>query len=61
MKNRIFLIVALAGIMSLGSCNDFLDETPNKSGSAYIYHMDQLYGLMGSLDLYLFEDPFYAA
>ena len=41
MKNKIFLIVALASIMSLGSCNDFLDETPNKSGSAYIYHMDQ--------------------
>ena len=61
MKNRIFLIVALAGIMSLGSCNDFLDETPNKSGSAYIYHMDQLYGLMGSLDLYLFDHPDYAA
>ena len=61
MKNKIFLIIALAGMMSLGSCNDFLDETPNKSGSAYIYHMDQLYGLMGSLDLYLFEDPFYAA
>ena len=34
----------------------FLDETTDKSGSAYIYHMDQLYGLMGSIDLYLFEN-----
>lgn len=61
MKNKIFLIVALVGMMFLGSCTDFLDETPNKSGSAYIYHMDQLYGLMGSSDLYLFEFPEYAA
>ena len=42
--------------MILGACSDFLDETTDKSGSAYIYHMDQLYGLMGSIDLYLFNN-----
>lgn len=45
--------------MLFASCGDFLDETPNKSGSAYIYHIDQLYGLTGSLDLYLFQSPGY--
>lgn len=54
MKNYIFLI----GIITLFcACSDFLDETPNKSGSAYIYHMDQLYGMMGSPDLYLTNGP----
>ena len=57
MKNKIFLITVLTSMMSLVSCSNFLDETPNKSGSAYIYHMDQLYGLMGSSDLYLFSYP----
>lgn len=61
MKRKLYLFAALAGaMMGLGSCSDFLDETPDKSGSAYIYHMDQLYGLMGSLDLYLFNTPSYA-
>ena len=56
MKNNIFLITFLLGAVTMFcSCNDFLDETPNKSGSAYIYHMDQLYGMMGSPDLYLME------
>ena len=58
MKNKILLLAALFGIMGLGACSDFLDETPDKSGSAYIYHMDQLYGLMGSTDLYLFMAPY---
>ena len=53
MKAKLFLGILLAGIMGLASCSDFLDETPDKSGSAYIYHMDQLYGMMGSIDLYL--------
>ena len=53
MKNKIILFAALFGMMGLGACSDYLDETPDKSGSAYIYHMDQLYGLMGSVDLYL--------
>lgn len=58
MKNNIFLIAFLWGIaITSGACSDYLDETPNKSGSAYIYHIDQLYGLMGSLDLYLFSNP----
>ena len=61
MKHKLYLFAALAGaMMGLGSCSDFLDETPDKSGSAYIYHMDQLYGLMGSSDLYLFGDARYA-
>ena len=33
-------------------CADFLNVTPNKTGSSDIYHMDQLYGLMGKWDLY---------
>lgn len=61
MKNKIILFAALFGMIGLGACNDFLDETPDKSGSAYIYHMDQLYGMMGSIDLYLFNNPGYAA
>lgn len=48
-------ISSIVGIASLSGCDDFLNETPNKSGSAYIYHMDQLNELSGSLDLYLFS------
>ena len=50
-----YTIIALLGALVMASCSDFLDETTDKSGSAYIYHMDQLYGLTGSIDLYLFE------
>lgn len=58
MKHKILL--ALAGLIAVAtSCSDFLDETPDKSGSAYIYHMDQLYGLTGSPDLYLFAESEY--
>ena len=53
MKCKIFFIVSLVGaVTGFASCGDYLDETPNKSGSAYIYHMDQLYGLTGSVNLY---------
>jgi len=45
-----FLTLILAS--GLSGCSDFLSETPNKSGSAYIYHMDQLYGMMGNPGLY---------
>ena len=51
---KIYTIVSLLAALVLGSCSDFLDETTDKSGSANIYHMDQLYGLTGSTDLYLF-------
>ena len=51
--NRLLIIMPML-LMGLGACDDYLDEMPDKSGSAYIYHMDQLYGLMGSPDLYLF-------
>ena len=44
---KIYTIIVLLGAIVLGSCSDFLDETTDKSGSAYIYHMDQLYGLTG--------------
>ncbi len=54
MKKTIAIMAAL-GALLFASCHDFLDETTDKSGSAYIYHIDQLYGLMGSTDLYLFE------
>lgn len=58
MKHKILL--ALASLIAVAtSCSDFLDETPDKSGSAYIYHMDQLYGLTGSPDLYLFAESEY--
>ncbi len=53
MKCKIFFIALLVGaVTGFTSCGDYLDETPNKSGSAYIYHMDQLYGLTGSVNLY---------
>ncbi len=50
---KIFILLAL-GLVSSGfwGCEKFLEETPNKSGSAYIYHMDQLEGLMGDFQLY---------
>ena len=57
MKAKLFLGILLAGMTGLASCSDYLDETPDKSGSAYIYHMDQLYGMMGSVDLYLLDGP----
>lgn len=57
MKNKLFLISSLVAVLILGSCENYLDETPDKSGSAYIYHMDQLYGLTGSLDLYFNSQP----
>lgn len=60
MKTNIFYLLALLCATTVStSCSDFLDETPDKSGSAYIYHIDQLYGLMGSPDLYLFADSKY--
>lgn len=60
MKNNIHLISSFIGMFLLCcSCSDFLDETPDKSGSAYIYHMDQLYGMTGSPDLYLMDDIAY--
>ena len=62
MKNNRLLITFLLGVVTLFcSCDIFLDETPNKSGSAYIYHMDQLYGMMGSPDLYLTIDASYSS
>ena len=57
MKCKIFFIALLVGaVTGFTSCGDYLDETPNKSGSAYIYHMDQLYGLTGSVNLYFGND-----
>ncbi|MDR0509923.1 MAG: RagB/SusD family nutrient uptake outer membrane protein [Rikenellaceae bacterium] len=49
---KIHIIATLAVVLGLSGCKDFLSETPNKSGSAYINHMDQLYGLMGNYSLY---------
>ncbi len=50
----IFTLLLLIFGAAFTSCEDFLDETPNKAGSAYIYHMDQLMEMTGSPDLYLF-------
>jgi len=63
-KNIIYIlsfISAIIGSSMITGCKDFLDETPNKSGSAYIYHMDQLKELSGSLDLYTFMSASYVA
>ena len=46
--------------MAFGSCSDYLDETADKSGNAYIYHMDQLDGLMAQSSLYLGGSESYA-
>ncbi len=43
----------LGAMLFFGSCEDYLDETADKSGNAYIYHIDQLYGLTGQPNLYL--------
>lgn len=61
MKNKIFSIIAILGATMLGACDDFLDQTPDKSGSAYIYHMDQLYGLTGNPELYTLFSASYAS
>ena len=49
---KIFLFITFVLTFSFFGCSEFLSETPNKSGSAYIYHMDQLYGMMGNYTLY---------
>ena len=54
MKHRLFILFILADtVFTFSSCNDFLNETADKSGNAYIYHMNQLYGLTGQASLYL--------
>lgn len=54
MKNKLSIFALCMGaILFFGSCEDYLDETADKSGNAYIYHMDQLYGLTGQPNLYL--------
>lgn len=50
--NTIYKIVLMLFVTSLLSCEKFLEDAPNKSGSAYIYHMDQLYALSGNYSLY---------
>ena len=49
---QIFLLSIIASTFSLYGCSDFLSATPNKAGSSDIYHMDQLYNLMGNYTLY---------
>lgn len=56
-KKYIYIISMIFLVGMTEGCTDFLDETPNKSGSAYIYHMDQLYEMTGSPDLYMFSNP----
>lgn len=53
------LILLVCALSTFASCDDFLDETPNKAGSAYIYHMDQLKEITASPDLYLVANPLY--
>jgi hypothetical protein len=45
---KIFAYSMFVLITCLWGCSDFLNETPNKSGSAFIYHMDQLVALSGN-------------
>ncbi len=52
-KHRFIYAALAAAALALGACSDFLDETADKSGNAYIYHMDQLYGLTGDPSLYI--------
>ena len=57
MKNKLFILaLSIGALCSFSSCEDFLDETADKSGNAYIYHMDQLYGLTGQASFYLGGD-----
>lgn len=57
MKNRLLILASLVGAaLAFGSCSNYLDETADKSGNAYIYHIDQLYGLMGQSSLYFGGD-----
>ena len=51
-KIYIFLTCILISSTSIWRCSDFLNVAPNKSGSAELYHMDQLYQLIGNYNLY---------
>ncbi|MDD4638299.1 MAG: hypothetical protein PHT63_00905, partial [Bacteroidales bacterium] len=53
MRKILTILLALILTTFMIGCTDFLNTTPNKSGSAYIYHMDQLYGLTGNTDLFI--------
>lgn len=53
MKKIIHALISIFALLSMCSCSSFLDVTPNKSGSAYIYHMDQLVEITGSPTLYM--------
>jgi len=44
-------VIFLSFTILLLGCADFLNVPPNKTGRSDIYHMDQLYGLMGNYDL----------
>lgn len=49
---KLYILLTLLPAIAWTGCSDFLEETPNKTGSAYIYHMDQLIGLTGNYSLY---------
>lgn len=48
MRKCLYAFVVFSFTFGFSGCQDFLSEAPNRSGSAYIYHMDQLYGLTGN-------------
>lgn len=50
MKIHIFLVAFLA--LGWAGCDDFLDENPDKSGNATIYHIDQLDALLSNYRIY---------
>lgn len=48
-------ILPLLAVTLLPGCEDFLSETPDKSGSSIIYHMDQLKEMTSNYALYMYN------
>lgn len=52
MKKSLKYIISVLILSITTSCSDFLNVSPNKTGNASIYHMDQLVQLMGNPGIY---------
>ena len=52
--NNLFILPLLAVVL-LSGCEKFLGETPDKSGSSMIYHMDQLKEMTSNPELFMYN------
>jgi len=51
---KIYILLLLA-VSVLPGCEKFLSETPDKSGSSMIYHMDQLKEMTSNIELFMYN------